>query len=82
MIDLKTFEGHTPGPWKRGGLERIYDGKIREICDVRGWGWLQYLPNGAQQQEANAALAAAAPDLLAEVIRLRAEVARLKGGAA
>jgi hypothetical protein len=34
------------------------------IADVRGWGHIQYLPNGAEVQDANGRLIAAAPELL------------------
>ena len=34
------------------------------VADVRGWGHLQYLPNGADVQDANGRLIAAAPELL------------------
>ena len=65
---------HTPGPWFiTGGATRyiearIGDGLIQEVAacgptmaDVRGYG---------QQQEANARLIAAAPDLLEALIEL------------
>lgn len=57
---------YTPGPWVVGINQMVFveGDQSRRIADVRGWGWLQYLPNGAEQQDANAHLIAAAPDLL------------------
>ena len=58
---------HTPGPWRSSGSLTIYiearlgDGWIQEVCSVgpteadKGYG---------EQQQANARLIAAAPDLL------------------
>ncbi len=69
---------HTPGPWRVvGPLDAIFSddpyghGSMR-VADVRGWGHLtgdggcrlEHAPAVAIQQ-ANAALIAAAPDLLA-----------------
>ena len=55
---------HTPGPWivQKEDVS-IYAGSIR-VADVRGWGGLQYKPDGAEEMDANARLIAAAPDLL------------------
>lgn len=65
---------HTPGPWKRGekyDAGRIYGKSVggvqlveREfaLAEVRGWGHLSYLPNGAEIQDANARLIEAAPE--------------------
>lgn len=80
MIDITKFDGHTPGPYYVEHL-RIYASDTRDVADVRGWGWLRYRNDGASQMDANARLFAAAPDLLAEVIRLRAEVAALTADA-
>jgi hypothetical protein len=44
-----------------------------KIAEIRGWGQLQYQPNGADTQDANGRLLAAAPELLAalqEVVRI------------
>jgi hypothetical protein len=77
--DLAAFEGHTPGPW------RVWDDRqhsILEVCETvqtrerhphfasvsHGDWW----PEGY----ANARLMAAAPQLLAEVIRLCAILAQ------
>lgn len=65
---------HTPGPWRYiqrgtqiwgksvGGCQMVESEHL--IADVRGWGHLQYLPDGAEVQDANGRLIAAAPDLL------------------
>ena len=84
MIDITKFEGHTPGPWSVGpwfdndGQPEI----VIEHMTPSGNLVPAVAIGGLIGQEANARLIAAAPDLLAEVIRLRAEVAALKGGAA
>lgn len=66
---------HTPGPWEyeptgqtvygisEGGCNKIVETFM--VANIRGWGHLQYLPNGAEIQDANGRLIAAAPDLLA-----------------
>jgi hypothetical protein len=62
---------HTPGPW-------TYDEDIQSvfanchnpnngeflIADMRGWGYLEHQPNGAEIQDANGRLISAAPELL------------------
>lgn len=58
----------TEQPWAYvpEGQMIVMGGDItRMIADVRGWGWLQKLPNGAEIQDANGRLIAAAPELLA-----------------
>jgi hypothetical protein len=62
---------HTKGPWqyKQRGTQiwgRSVGGcRLEEsdhlIADVRGWGHIQYLPNGKDVQDANGRLIAAAP---------------------
>jgi hypothetical protein len=85
MLDISQLKGHTPGRWKVG--YRALDvlgpnekGGDMKICDIRGWGYLTGKGAGAlglehatalAVQEANARLIAAAPELLAEVNRLR-----------
>jgi hypothetical protein len=72
MIDEKKYEGHTPAPWMMGeykGRPSIYAGNetfVRSIA--RGLN---------PSQLADHALLLAAPDLLAEVKRLRKQL--LKG---
>lgn len=85
----------TPGPWEAitgCGSPFIYAkgpknhpsmaGAQVRIADVRGWGWLQYLPGdgeGERMQDANARLIAAAPQLhshLKEAIRFLEPLAK------
>ena len=80
-MDLTQFDGHTPGPWQcilnnplAHGDVVTFEGEV--VARIRGWGWLQKLPDGAAQQDANGRLVAASPDLLAEVRRLTAELRR------
>jgi hypothetical protein len=58
---------HTPAPWvycpKRQTVRTAKE--HQPIADVRGWGWLQYQPNGEAIQDLNGYLIAAAPELLA-----------------
>ena len=73
-MNLDEFEGHTPGPWKWSeeqlseyvpqskALLCVFEGEEMEVIDM----WLRWIGN-----DANKALIAAAPDLLAEVKRLR-----------
>jgi len=74
-MNLDEFEGHTPGPWKWSeeqlseyvpqskALLCVFEGEEMEVIDM----WLRWIGN-----DANKALIAAAPDLLAEVKELRA----------
>jgi len=65
---------HTQGPWKYEKLvQKVYGRSVggcsmqesdHMIADIRGWGHLSYLPDGAEIQDANGRLIAAAPDLL------------------
>ena len=70
MLDLNQFTGFTPGPWQStetrnvigtSGFHRIGRANYGVIAD--------YI-----DKPTNAALIAAAPELLAECIRLRAEL--------
>lgn len=58
---------HTPAPWvycqKWQKVTTADGGQL--VADIRGWGWLQKLPDGEAIQDANGRLIAAAPDLLA-----------------
>jgi|DEB19_MinimDraft_2_1074335.scaffolds.fasta_scaffold10939_2 hypothetical protein len=86
-------EAATPGPWEYesfgqrviaesvGGC-RLERSKFM-LADIRGWGHLQYLPNGAEIQDANGAyIAAASPDailkLLDRIAELEAKLAALE----
>ena len=56
----------TPGPWHSDDYGYIWSGERSDahlIAEVRGWGWIQYLPNPEQIQDANRDLIAAAPEL-------------------
>jgi hypothetical protein len=59
---------HTPGPWSPYEGDKVFVTSTDEpICDIRGFGWLtrKYGEQKAIEiQKANAALIAAAPDLL------------------
>jgi hypothetical protein len=58
----------TPGPWVYSQEDQqvhLPGDPSKLIADVRGWGWLQKLPEGAAIQNANGKIIAAAPDLLA-----------------
>jgi len=58
---------HTPGPWaytKEDQVVHLPGDYSKMIADIRGRGWLQKLPNGAEVQDANGKLIAAAPELL------------------
>jgi len=72
MIDTDKYEGHTPGPWqwkkdsillKGKGHRYIITGRhLDDECSI--------------DKEADAQLIADAPDLLAEVKRLREQLGR------
>jgi hypothetical protein len=72
-VDVSQFAGHTPGPWVICGapdLTTVND-SIRQdetgelVCEF---------PYGADDNQGNSYLIAAAPDLLAEMIELRAQL--------
>lgn len=76
----------TPGPWRVGTIGLTNDGQRPILAEEtrigladsqsdfkRGSGW----KHECETREVNAALIAAAPDLAAEVLRLRAENAQL-----
>lgn len=82
-VDLAQFSEATPGPW----VAHNHDGDRREWWTVMLGAWdvshneasdpgvvasAKYSAMTPKENEANARLIAAAPDLLAEVIRLRA----------
>jgi len=71
---------HTQGPWKyiqltQKVIARSVGGCNLEesdhmIADIRGWSHLAYLKDGAEIQDANGLLIAAAPDLLSCLIEM------------
>lgn len=63
-MNTEQFDGHTPAPWKTSG----YDVQAIKVWTVDG---LDETQNWIQVPKADRLLAAAAPDLLAEVKRLR-----------
>jgi len=69
---------HMPGPWQVGyrGTTVMGASPNAKVCDIRGWGYLTGKGDGAlgltedeavAVQSANAALIAAAPDLLVQL---------------
>lgn len=74
MLDLSRFEGHTPGPWKRGENGGIKKANGVFGCVPHSSVWIEdawYGNDATPESLANDALIAAAPELLAEVKRLR-----------
>lgn len=75
----------TPGPWHSDDYGYIWAGESKDahmIAEVRGWGWIQYLPNPEQIQDANRDLIAAAPELygaLDELTRMVESLLRVSG---
>lgn len=58
---------HTPAPWeyhKEDQRVHVNGDYSKMIADIRGWGWLQKLPDGDKIQDANGRLIAASPDML------------------
>lgn len=87
---MSRFEGHTPGPWRVvqfGGYpvvrKQFRDDHHMDICNaVHGYMYAEkYLGcTEYENQQANARLIAAAPDLLAENERLREKCKHLTEG--
>ena len=74
MIDTDKIEGHTPGPWELTPEGHIIAENDTVVCNRYTKRLVEtHLPKDAQ-------LIAAAPELLAEVKRLREENTRLKNG--
>lgn len=70
MTDPKAWKGHTPGPWKSVGWSPPGIFGPGDLADSRGIAHLdRRLP--PSEATANGLLIAAAPDLAAEVERLR-----------
>lgn len=86
-LDLDAFAGHTPGPWAtfRQGLVWFISQEVDEdfrfsLAVVHEANYHACgIPAVRKEAEANAALIAAAPALLAECRRQRAEIERLRG---
>tara|TARA_R110002051_G_scaffold88242_1_gene155542 strand:- start:441 stop:713 length:273 start_codon:yes stop_codon:yes gene_type:complete len=66
MIDTDKYEGHTRGPWKIEGAKTIIGAEDLRIT-----------VKGGTQRDKNLRLVANAPDLLAEVLRLREGMAAM-----
>ncbi|RJO62620.1 MAG: hypothetical protein C4542_02955 [Dehalococcoidia bacterium] len=85
-MDLKQFEGATPGPWEQDDpnstliAARYPDGPHKGcynyICECDAESYISEM--SGEEIEANARLIAAAPELLARVTALEAENAALK----
>jgi len=68
-MNTEQFDGHTPGPWT---LEEMEDDEGQQWFEVPAVHYTtKQSGDGSQQEYADAQLIAAAPDLLAEVKRLR-----------
>ena len=77
--------GITPGPWQTsGGYGKVFAMRVGGInmeeclmcvCDIRGWGCLQYCgeEKAEAEQEANERLIATAPEMLEALIEFAAE---------
>jgi len=89
----------TPGPWTKDEMGMVWSAPIAggcrmepapcRICDIRGWGHLQYRPDGEAMQEANGDLIAALNPQVAQALiavaqatRAMAEKCGLQGNAA
>ena len=77
MLDLSQFDGHTPGPWKYtekvGHPHRFVIGTNEPIGSPGDKFVVAYVVG--MDSDANGRLIAAAPELLAEVKRLREQLA-------
>tara|TARA_R110002020_G_scaffold453823_1_gene668934 strand:- start:6 stop:464 length:459 start_codon:yes stop_codon:yes gene_type:complete len=77
MIDTDKYEGHTEGPWAYCEDEVYAEGNPR-IVALRAHGTDGELTSKLPHRWADFALIAAAPDLLAEVKRLRKQYTELR----
>jgi hypothetical protein len=75
MLDLKQFEGHTPGPWVQDPTEEqwVCDAVCNCIAEWKGWA------TTLEEDLANAKLIAAAPTLLDELKATRADLDEVAG---
>ena len=76
MIETEQYEGHTEGPWAYREDEVYAEGNPR-IVALRAHGTDGELTSKLPHRWADFALIAAAPDLLAEVKRLREDNKKL-----
>jgi len=75
-MNTEQFDGHTPGPWT---LEEMEDDEGQQWFEVPAVHYTtKQSGDGSQQEYADAQLIAAAPDLLAALIKEREEVKRLR----
>ena len=79
----ERFEGHTPGPWWYEPYgQQVWHGEKPKcdglVCDIRGWGELQYKDGGDKMQDATGVLIAAAPDLLKENAALKERLDKMR----
>lgn len=74
-LDFDAFNGHTPGPWASNLVPEVYAVREPGNCpEIASLPWSRMEKQGKRSEAlANAALIAAAPALLAECRRLRAE---------
>ena len=75
--------GHTPGPWRQSGgwcISALWNESthtfMRTVATLPSWGYLPFRDNSAEK-DANAALIAASPLLLAELESIRDDMALL-----
>ena len=68
---MKQFEGHTPGPWMISHIGKQWNHAIHTEDGIRVATTKAVEEDGHDENEADARLIAAAPDLLAECDRLR-----------
>ncbi len=76
ISDKERCVNHTPGPWRQGGVEEILlNNKFREIVADDARIGLVYGVSD-EDNKANARLIAAAPDMLAALLRIRNDLTR------
>ena len=62
---------HTPGPW------HVFRDQINDEVGLTVARWVQYVDEYKEHAEANARLIAAAPDMLAALVRVEASLTEL-----
>lgn len=86
MIDLKAIRAAAEAapyeaPWRYEPTgQTVWAGNTYVVADIRGWGYLQYLPNGEALQDATGVFIATAnpATILAMLDRLEAAEAKVK----